>query len=250
MPGPQKIPRPPHWRAGSPPPWETGEWAVPNPVALSVVVATLKRVGLDRIPADHQEAWLGTKLNARQRRAADIAQRSPNPTSAVLVPFFSGEDGEARMILTRRSRRLRSHTGEVAFPGGMVDRGETPADACLREAKEEVGLDPSLVTLVGHLEAMPTVASGTWIVPLVGTLTARPDLTPSPDEVERIFDVSIADLTAPGVYREEIWEFPGFGEGSVSFFELDGDTVWGATARMLRGLLDLLASGDLDGGDP
>ncbi len=239
--GNQRIPRPERFRAGPLASWEDGTWKVPDLISPDDVVTALGRAGRSGIPRSHEEAWLGTELTPRQRHAASIALRQERPTSAVLVPVFPGGSGEARFILTRRSRELRSHTGEVSFPGGRVDPGELPAAAALREAQEEVSLDPDIVRLVGHLEAMPTVASGTWIVPIVGVMESQPALSANRDEVERIFDVSVDDLTAPGVYREEVWEFPGFGEGSVSFFEVEGDTIWGATARMLRNLLDLLA---------
>ncbi len=239
-PGPQKIPRPPTSRPGSPPYWEEAGWKVPDTVSAADIAQAITRAGLDTIPITHQEAWLGTELTPRQRFAAERALRAWRGTSAVLVPVYDGVDGEARFILTRRSQALRSHTGEVAFPGGRVDEGELPAAAALREANEEIGLDPSSVSLIGHLDALPTVASASWIIPFVGLLDGRPEIRANPDEVERVFDVSVSELIADGVYREEIWEFPGFGEGPVTFFEVEGDTIWGATARMLRNLLEVV----------
>ncbi|HZD65082.1 MAG TPA: hypothetical protein VE152_03190, partial [Acidimicrobiales bacterium] len=88
-----------------------------------------------------------------------------------------------------------------------------------------------------------TVSSGSGITPVVGLLAARPDLRPNPAEVERVFDVSLAELASDTVYREERWEVPGGSERSIHFFELDGDTVWGATARVLRELLDVVLVG-------
>jgi 8-oxo-dGTP pyrophosphatase MutT (NUDIX family) len=159
--------------------------------------------------------------------------------SAVLVPLFE-EDGETSVILTRRSSRLRSHTGEVSFPGGRVDPGEAPLAAALREATEEIGLDPEQVQIVGQLSPLSTVSSAAAITPFVGALAARPSLHPNPAEVERVFDVSLAELASDGVYHEELWELPEVGLRQMSFFHLAGDTVWGATARMLRELLELI----------
>src|SRR5206468_6505694 len=76
--------------------------------------------------------------------------------SAVLAPLFD-EDGEARVILTRRTTWLRSHSGQVAFPGGRVEEGEQPVDAALRETWEEVGIDPTTVEVIGHLSRMRTI---------------------------------------------------------------------------------------------
>ena len=247
--GDQVIPRPENFRIGPPAPWETGEWKDPASISVADVIGALDRAGLNRIPVSHHEAWLGTALTSRQRLAAEKALASKRSTSAVLVPLFdraTGNGNQVNLVFTRRSRNLRSHTGEVSFPGGRVDDGELPVAAAIREADEEVGISPSDVEILGHLEAMPTIASESWIIPYVGVLDPEslvegsPVLVPNPSEVDRIFDVSIVELLEPGVHREEIWEFPGFGEGPVNFFEVEGDTIWGATARMLRNLIEIL----------
>jgi 8-oxo-dGTP pyrophosphatase MutT (NUDIX family) len=196
---------------------------------------------------------------ARVRRAVsgrrgtpDWAQRvppdgfpDPGAPSAVLAAVFE-EEGEARVILTRRSAHLRSHRGEVSFPGGRLEGQETAEEGARREAAEEVGLDPGLVEVVGELSAVTTFASGSFITPVVGILGGRPRLVVSPQEVEHAFDVSLAELADPGIFREEWWHISGRdpllgGEPfPVWFFELPDDTVWGATARMLVELLRLV----------
>jgi 8-oxo-dGTP pyrophosphatase MutT (NUDIX family) len=159
--------------------------------------------------------------------------------AAVLVPFFE-DDGQARLVLTRRSSDLPSHQGEVAFPGGKVHEGEALEAAALREAQEEVGIRPDDVEIVGQLDQLATVAGRFALAPFVGVLPGRPALVPNPAEVARIFDVSLAELLDDDVYREEHWDIPGLGERPMHFWELDGDTVWGATARILYDLLTLL----------
>jgi len=156
--------------------------------------------------------------------------------AAVLCALFE-EAGEARVILTRRSSQLRSHTGEVSFPGGRLDPDELPVAAALREASEEVGLDPAAVEILGQLSALSMSSSNAVITPFVGVLVGRPMLHPNPAEVDRAFDVSLAELVSDGVYHQELWELPGLGWRELNFFDLDGDTVWGATARVLRELL-------------
>jgi 8-oxo-dGTP pyrophosphatase MutT (NUDIX family) len=136
----------------------------------------------------------------------------------------------------------------VAFPGGKLDRGEGIDDGARREAFEEVGLDPALVTVVGHLSSLPTVSSNTLMTPVVALLDGRPATTPAPDEVSRVFDVALRDLLADGVFAEEWWAAPGRpgidglpgGEFPVWFFSVAGETVWGATARVLTELLCLV----------
>jgi 8-oxo-dGTP pyrophosphatase MutT (NUDIX family) len=211
--GPQQIPRPARARPGRRAPWGSP----PPAVTLAAVRARLATRG----PAGGPD------------RVVDGAR-----PAAVLVPLFE-EGGDVRVLLTRRTGDLPSHRGEVAFPGGRVEEGETPVAAALREAHEEIGLDPAAVEIVGELDRLSTVSSRFVITPFVGILRGRPALRPNPHEIERVFDVPLGELLLDEVYREEIWDLPG-GEREVTFFELVGDTVWGATARILRQLLVLL----------
>ncbi len=166
-----------------------------------------------------------------------------------------GPDG-AEVLLTRRSMNMRSHQGEVSFPGGRLDPGETYVDAALREAHEEVGLAPGAVEVVGQLHPIGTWVSRSWIVPIVGSV-AEPLPLASPlrgqtGEVDRVLWVPLHDLTEPGTFREEWWH-TAMGERSIYFFELDDETVWGATARLLHQLLRVahgLADDELDDRPP
>jgi len=173
-------------------------------------------------------------------------------SSAVLVALFE-EAGEARVVLTRRSSALRSHRGEVSFPGGRTEPGEGPVAAALRESQEEVGLDPGLVEVVGWLHPLLTFSSGSLVVPVVGVLAERPVLVPNPGEVERAFDAALAEFVADGVFTEERWSIPGRpgsgedGSFPLWFFAVAGETVWGATARMLMELLALVVGVELPG---
>jgi 8-oxo-dGTP pyrophosphatase MutT (NUDIX family) len=152
---------------------------------------------------------------------------------------------QARVVLTRRSSKLRSHAHQVSFPGGRIEDGERPLDAALREAHEEVGLEPGSVRILGQLAQLCTFANPAPITPFVAALPGQPALHPNPAEVERAFTVPLVELMEPGVYREELWVFGDGSERAIHFFELWGDTVWGATAVMLRELLDLVISASL-----
>jgi 8-oxo-dGTP pyrophosphatase MutT (NUDIX family) len=133
---------------------------------------------------------------------------------------------------------MRSHTGQVSFPGGRLDPGESEIEAALREAKEEVGIDPASVEVIGRLSSLSTITNPSAITPIVGLLPARPFLRPNPSEVARAFTAPVAELFAAGVYHDELWSLPGGAVRPIHFFDLDDETVWGATARMLRELLD------------
>lgn len=155
--------------------------------------------------------------------------------SAVLAPIYE-EDGLAHVILTRRSWNLRAHRGEISFPGGRSEPYDADLVAtALRETHEEVGIEPSVVEVVGQLPPLMTLSSA-FIAPFVGVLRELPEMKPDPREVEEIREVPLSLLLADGVYHQEIWPREG-AEVPLHFFELPGDTVWGATASMLFQLL-------------
>jgi len=225
--GRQVIPRPATARAGGPAPWA----ALPEPRRRPIGAARVAEA-----VRSHHHALRGAE------RVVVDGIPDPGAPAAVLVPVFE-EDGEARVVLTRRAAHLRSHRGEVSFPGGRLEEGESPERGALREAAEEVGLDPAGIELVGRLSKLGTVSSGTTITPVVALLPGRPALAANPTEVEHVFDAALSDLADPACFREERWAIPGRGDDfPVWFFELADDTIWGATARMLVELLRLVLS--------
>jgi len=238
---PQRIPRPGLARAGGPAPWARIPAARRRGLHLDRVLGALEGAGqLGPVPGPDSEAvrpWVEVE-------PADTV--GPSVGAAVLVPLFE-EGGETRVVLTRRSTALRAHRGEVSFPGGRLDPGERAEAAALREADEEIALDPATVRVAGWLHPVLTFVSGSLILPVVGTLEWRPKVRPSPAEVDRVFDVALEDLVADGAFHEERWAVPGRavpgspdGTFPVWFFDGAGETIWGATARMLYELLSIV----------
>ena len=212
--GGQEIPRPAVW--------SPGKLTAPATHPLSITVDDIAGALADSPPGQPlAPAFPGARL------------------SAVLIVLADGRDG-AEVLLTRRSRHLRNHKGEISFPGGRVDPGESPENAARREAHEEVGLEPSAVELIGELEHLSTVVSRSYIVPLVGRLPAIIALTPASQEVERVLWLPLAELVRPDTYRSERWGRSPT-DRLLHFFELDDETVWGATAHMLVDLLGRVA---------
>ncbi|NNE74812.1 MAG: CoA pyrophosphatase [Acidimicrobiales bacterium] len=160
--------------------------------------------------------------------------------SAVLVPLYEHDD-DVFVILTRRPLHMRSHAGEVSFPGGGVEPGDPDLWAtAVREACEEIGLDPARPEPLGELDRLFTRGSQSLVAPQVAHIGGRPaQLVPQQSEVDAILHVPISELLAPDVFREEVWSWEGRGQFPMNFFELVGDTVWGATAAMLRQLLSI-----------
>jgi len=151
--------------------------------------------------------------------------------SAVLVGLFETSRG-VEAILTRRSQEMTNHRGEISFPGGRLDAGETAVDAALRETHEEIGLLPSDARVVGELNGMATVVSNSHIVPVVARYASEPNFRAVNSEVDRVFSVPLLELTQKDTYSQEHWVFSDR-EFQINFFYLDDETIWGATARIL-----------------
>ena len=156
--------------------------------------------------------------------------------AAVLAPIVL--EPEPSLIFTVRAAALSRHAGEISFPGGLADPGERPAQTALREAHEEIGLDPSLPRLLGALPPVHTFVSGILVVPFVGTLERSPSLTVNEGEIDEVLTFAIASLAA--AEREVRYDRPDGGVWRGFAYELDGHTVWGATGWMLHSLLEMI----------
>ena len=218
--GSQKIPRPESWHLGAPAPWE----------GKDLTFFTLE--ALESAISGYNSRTLTDKTKEQRR-------------SAVLIPIYCSAQDELHVILTRRSAMMKHHTHEVSFPGGNQEPEDQDLWAtAIREAHEEIGLNPELPRFVGTLDSFVTVGSNSLVTPFVGILDTVPELKANPREVEEIIDVPLAELLNPDIFREEIWQWQDGKSRPVFFFELIGDTVWGATASMLRQFLLVLLSID------
>jgi 8-oxo-dGTP pyrophosphatase MutT (NUDIX family) len=171
----------------------------------------------------------------RLHLSAEEPEPGDGPLAAVLAALYEDDDGLVRIVLTKRPDTMPTHAGHISLPGGRAhpsDRG--PVDTALREAHEEVGIEPSSVEILGFLPSIDTVEFKPWVVPVVGRLKPPIKLIPSEREVARVYTPLLEDLAD----IERWWSVPWNGY-QVWYYDLGGDTLWGATARMVRSLVGL-----------
>jgi 8-oxo-dGTP pyrophosphatase MutT (NUDIX family) len=158
--------------------------------------------------------------------------------AAVLVPLFLNADGEPSVVLTRRRDDLRRHAGEISFPGGRQDPED--GDLCttaLREAQEEIGLEPGGVDLVGALQPTPTIATGYAVYPFVGLIEPGQTWRPAEAEVAEVLELTLRELQDGYARRPMLRRGIPF---RTDTYVVGENLVWGATARMLADLFERL----------
>src|SRR5918992_1800462 len=157
--------------------------------------------------------------------------------AAVLAPLYVDAAGELHAVFTRRRDDLRRHPGEISFPGGRQDPGETLMQTALREAHEEIGLPPAAVDVLGALEPTPTFVTNYAIYPFVGLIEPGFEWVIGETEVAEVLELRVSDLRA--AYGER-----RLGRKGIPFrtptFEVGGHLIWGATGRVLQDLLGRL----------
>lgn len=224
--GSQVIPAPTTRQPGSSPPWLGVDADFSLDLVLSRLHGRISDVGVTSSP------------------------RSDERISAVMGLLVDGPLG-AEVLLTRRSTRLNNHRGEISFPGGRADEGESIVDAAIRETFEEVGIESSSLAIQCELSPLSTFVSRSYIVPVIASTPFKPDLRLNEHEVERALWVPLAELIRPDTYVSEMWTFAMSAQSEersnglpisqpMHFFYLDDETVWGATARMLHELLSVV----------
>lgn len=204
---------------------------------MSAQAQTLARIRaalhpLERVPQG--DAW-----NARELDGL-LPQGETLRPAAVLLGLVPREAGLS-VVLTLRKDDLRHHAGQVSFPGGRIEPGDAgPLDAALREAHEEIALDPASVQPLGWLDPLATI-TGFRVLPLVAEVDPRTRFVPDPREVASIFEVPLPHLLAPSNLRRVAIQFRGQPRHVLEYLPHDGGArIWGATASMLQNLIDRL----------
>ncbi len=236
--------------------------AVTQPLSIDPRTAPIERVDHD-LPAVPWAQMQPDALRARFAQAPvwtpevvrepQFSSRAP-AEAAVLVPIVmrGPAASEPTILLTQRTAHLSTHSGQIAFPGGKVDAEDADVQAtALREAQEEVGLDPRHVQVIGQLPLYIT-GSAFWVTPVIGLVSPEMALQPNPDEVDDVFEVPLAFLMNPAHHRHHsmMWQGAQRQWFSMPYQEsriaADGEQalveryIWGATAAMLRNLYRFL----------
>lgn len=187
-------------------------------------------------------ARISAALESRSRRVLQVEDRVP----AAVLMLFVYRDSEPRLVFTKKTETVPHHKGQFSFPGGVVERLDSSrVETALREAKEEIGLDPDAVDVLGLFDDTPTGGSRFVITPVVGLCRTAPMLRADGREIERVVEVPLRHLLDRAAFREELWERDG-ARHPVVFFTIGDEVIWGATGRILRDFLDVVFPDERD----
>lgn len=170
--------------------------------------------------------------------AGDGVPRTWRLAAGLLLVFPA--DRAAHIVLTVRASTLPRHRGQVSLPGGVIESGETIEQAALREAAEEIGLDPHHVQTIGRLTAVDITVSSFRLTPVVALAASRPTLRPAAREVARILEVPVGTLLDRRTLGWAAVQRPDGERLTVPAFRVDGEVIWGATGMVLAEFLAVL----------
>ena len=180
-------------------------------------------------------------LRARIARVVGAERRAlslPERVRAAVLVLFVYRGGVPALVFGKKTEDVPHHKGQFSFPGGVIRSADASAvEAALREAEEEIGLDPSLVEVLGLFHDVPTTVTNFLITPVLALARNEPTFRPDGREIERVIEIPLAHLLEPGSFREEEWEREGV-KRAVLFVSYGDDVVWGTTGRILREVLD------------
>jgi 8-oxo-dGTP pyrophosphatase MutT (NUDIX family) len=188
----------------------------------------------------------GLSVDALRARIAAVLDRGRRTlvlgdrVAAAVLVLFVYRGGVPALVFGKKTEDVPHHKGQFSFPGGVVRSSDASVvETALREAQEEIGLDPADVEVLGVLDDVPTTVTSFVITPVLGLARTEPSFHPDGREIERVIEIPLAHLLEPHAFREEEWEREGV-KRPVVFVSYREDVVWGTTGRILRELLDAL----------
>ena len=201
-------------------------------ISRSHIIQALRLIDFDPTAAQQRMAPIPRAL----RRS--FTQSGQPRQGAVLMLLYPGSGG-LNTLLTRRTETLKSHAGQIAFPGGSRDGDESLAQTALRETFEEVGVQPQQIEVLGTLTTIYIPVTDYEVHPFVGWMPARPTFHPNAYEVAELIETPLTWLLEPATRVVETWQLYGF-DVRVPFFQVNGHKVWGATAIILSEFVERL----------
>jgi 8-oxo-dGTP pyrophosphatase MutT (NUDIX family) len=181
----------------------------------------------------------------RRRIEAALAERprkvvEPEGLVPAAVLLLLTNPADPHILFAKRTEKVSHHKGQISFPGGIVETWDgSRLETALREAREEIGLPPEAVEVLGTLDDTETQSTRFVITPFVGLIRGPVRYAPDGKEIERVLEVPLAAVLDPANFRVEMWERDNKTR-PVYFFEFNGETVWGATARILKQFVDVV----------
>ncbi len=201
--------------------------------------ADFRHRALNQIGAPLEHAWREHGDHLLNPETLQEIEGLQFKDAAVLVPVVDDGDDGAKVILTQRTTRLRKHSGQIAFPGGGIDETDvSPEEAALREAQEEIGLDPAYVETVGRLPQYLS-ATGFRIFPVLSVVRRGFTITPNPHEVESVFEVPLSFLMTPENHQRDSRDWRGIVR-HYYVMPYGERYIWGITAGIIRTLYERL----------
>lgn len=186
------------------------------------------------------ESHLNAMPKFKKMPYRSLIPKDDSMQSAVMIIFAPDEDGDASVVLTIRSEKLGSHSGQISFPGGRLEEGESPLQAALRETNEEIGIKPEIINIKAQLSDFYVIPSNSVVKPFLGVMNHLPEFNISEDEVQEVILVKLEYLLDKSNLVWEEWHFDKF-SAEVPHWKVHKEkNLWGATAMMLSEFLELL----------
>lgn len=215
--------------------WVTGPCTV-EAEGMQIDLDTVRRALALPLPGLEAQMRMATRPRST---AAEFSFDGAARQGSVLIALYP-RDGQLWLPLTRRSAHLAHHKGQISFPGGRREDGDASLwQTALREAHEEIGLEPSALELLGELSELYIAASHFCVVPHVGVLAGPPVFRMDPLEVDGLIEMPLGLILDPHAKREETWEWRGR-PTQVPYYSYGDHVIWGATAMMLSEFESLL----------
>ncbi len=202
---------------------------------MTLFIEYLEKRLKEELPGRNSHLKMAPKIMERSFRSFEPNENAKK--SAVLVPISLGKDPQ--IMFTLRSHLLRSHKGQISFPGGRIETGESPLEAALRETYEEVGILPENIRIVGALSTLYVPPSNNLIYPFIGLLLDEPKVIINESEVDECFFVKMSHFIDPGTFLQSRQKLEGYEVDMPYWDVMPKAKLWGATSMILRELIDL-----------